>query len=74
MTTAEEVLLSKSREQGLKQLSMILNKWMLEIGMFTTCLNCCNWDDKNEMCMKFKQRPPAKIIVVGCSEHTDIPF
>lgn len=28
-----------------------------------------------ETCSKFKVRPPARVIVCGCSEHTDdIPF
>ena len=62
--------LSPSRESALKELI----QGMMNDGWFTTCTNCCDWNDKTEMCMKFKVRPPAKVIVVGCEQHSDIPF
>lgn len=43
-------------------------------GAFDNCTTCMYWDDKNEMCEKFKQRPPAKVIVHGCEFHDVIPF
>lgn len=74
INNAARILGNQVREEALKDLSSIFTKWMMEMGMFNTCLNCGHWQDNPEMCLKFKQRPPAKIIVVGCSEHTDIPF
>ena len=62
--------LSPSRESNLKQLVQAL----MDDGWLTTCTNCCDWDEPKEMCMKFKVRPPAKVIVVGCEHHSDIPF
>lgn len=41
-----------------------------------SCPNCLYWASGSEMCSKFNQRPPAKVIVRGC-EHFDedeIPF
>lgn len=41
-----------------------------------SCPNCMHWNIEEEFCTKFKQRPPAKVIVRGC-EHFDedeIPF
>jgi hypothetical protein len=41
------------------------------------CLNCDFWSENNDLgpCLKFKARPPATTIVVGCPEWCDeIPF
>lgn len=38
------------------------------------CLKCIAWDHKMEMCEKYKQRPPIKVMVEGCSEFDNIPF
>lgn len=73
-TKAEIILQSKSREAGLADLSKIITDWMMEIGMFQSCINCCDWNNDKEMCVKFKMRPPAKVIVSGCEFHSDIPF
>ena len=41
-----------------------------------TCLNCRHFDEPNEACMKYdNQRPPARIIALGCDGHEDtVPF
>lgn len=40
-----------------------------------TCIRCCHFDEQAEHCLKFKQRPPARIIVLGCGEfEEEIPF
>ena len=33
------------------------------------CLNCINYDSKNEVCLLYKQRPPVTVIVTGCAKH-----
>lgn len=43
-------------------------------GYLENCTTCCNWDETKEICNKFKQRPPAKIIVHGCEYHELVPF
>ncbi len=43
-------------------------------GVFRNCTNCANWIDNKEICNKFKERPPVKIIVKGCEFYDDIPF
>lgn len=43
-----------------------------------SCVNCENWEDSAEMCMKYRARPPAKVIAFGCIDwfnlNDDIPF
>ena len=43
-----------------------------------TCLNCLNWEQQSDeiyICKKFNLKPPPRIIINGCEEHSDIiPF
>jgi hypothetical protein len=41
-----------------------------------TCLTCDHFrEHKGEVCAKFNQRPPAKIIAFGCEHYeNEIPF
>lgn len=40
-----------------------------------TCITCENFDHDTEICRLANQRPPAKIIVLGCDKWADdIPF
>jgi len=71
---AELILTDKIRLEAMKNLSSLLTDYMMDIGMFRTCLNCAYWNEKNETCQYYKQKPPAKVIVCGCETHTDIPF
>lgn len=43
-------------------------------GYLDNCTTCMHWNETKEMCNKFNQRPPAKVIVQGCLEHQLIPF
>ncbi len=38
------------------------------------CTKCFHWQDNPELCTLFKQRPPAKVIVVGCDHYDYVPF
>lgn len=52
-----------------------MHKKMVKNFLLSSCINCINWDNKPEECVKFKQRPPAEVIVLGCAEwEQDIPF
>jgi hypothetical protein len=52
-----------------------LSEYLMDNGYFRNCLNCKEWNEVSELCTKYLQRPPAKVIVTGCSEHSDlIPF
>lgn len=73
-TDTELVLHDNIRQEAMKNLASIISDFLMEKGFFTTCLNCAYWNRENEMCNYYKQRPPAKVIVVGCETHTDIPF
>ena len=71
---AELILTDQVRHEGMKKLGFIFTEFLMEKGLFTTCLNCSYWNKEKEICSYYKQRPPAKVIVIGCETHTDIPF
>lgn len=72
--TAQEILKFGNRQDLLNNLALGFTAYMMEQGYFSTCLNCHHWNDKKEICGKWNARPPAKVIVSGCDDHTDIPF
>lgn len=72
--SAEEALRLNNRHDLLNILGLNFTNYLFEQGWFTTCLNCHYWNKEQDICGKFNQRPPAKIIISGCEEHTDIPF
>lgn len=46
-------------------------------GSTKSCINCSHFDEKTELCVKFQQRPPARVIALACPEYEDcdeIPF
>ena len=74
MRNANEILRTTNRQDLLNFLALNFTSYLMEQGYFSTCLNCHHWQSETEICGKFNQRPPAKIIVSGCEEHTDVPF
>lgn len=40
----------------------------------TNCYECGFFDRDKEVCIKYRARPPIRIIVYGCDEFCDIPF
>ena len=44
---------------------------------FQSCLNCKAFSEEKELCLKYNQRPPVRVIVFGCNSYediSDIPF
>lgn len=39
---------------------------------FQSCINCKNFNEPDEICILYSKRPPAKVIVFGCSSYDDI--
>lgn len=80
MTDAERILTDTCRKDAMTKLALILAGNMDDMGMFRTCLNCEHWIEGTphniqQICGKYKVRPPTKIIVCGCDDHSDnIPF
>lgn len=79
-TDAERILGDNTRDTAMKDLAKAMVNWLLEQGMFRTCYNCEHWlegppDNRLQKCGKFNIRPPTKVIVCGCDQHTDnIPY
>lgn len=80
-----EKLRTESRQNLLDALAHGFVDWAFDQGLFRSCLNCADWEGEHapgvtlkyppEWCRKFNARPPAKVIVTGCPEHSDnIPF
>lgn len=71
--TPKEILENRKARRA-EYVDTLIEK-MEDLGVFRSCLTCDFWEQTNEICGMFKQRPPARIIVLGCSEHSDeIPF
>lgn len=46
-------------------------------GLVSSCLSCDHFNESAELCVKFGQRPPARIIAFACESYSDndrIPF
>lgn len=44
-------------------------------SMTKTCLTCDHFNEPQEQCTLYKQRPPAKIIAFGCPSYVnEVPF
>ena len=80
MTEAERILSDTTRKDAMSKLALILANYMDEMGMFKSCYNCEHWlegppYDRLQICGKHKMRPPTRIIVSGCDDHSDnLPF
>ena len=60
--------------------SRLYNSVILEIEkecVYCSCINCINFKEQQELCGLVNQRPPAKVIALGCDSWEDkdeIPF
>lgn len=55
----------------------VLERLFSRSDVLASCLTCQYWDERTELCDKFKARPPAHIIVNACPDYFDnneIPF
>lgn len=41
-------------------------------GILESCISCEYFHEKSEICKKYHQKPPARIIAFGCSSYSDI--
>jgi hypothetical protein len=40
--------------------------------IYTSCVNCLNFRERDEICILANMRPPARVIVFGCPQWEDI--
>jgi hypothetical protein len=52
----------------------LIHRFMVDRYAVSTCLNCTNFNEKEELCKKASSRPPAEVLVYGCEAWDDIPF
>ena len=57
-----------------QRLAELLVERLKAEGYLNNCCTCHYWNDDKQICDKFKERPPAKVIVCGCEFHEEIPF
>lgn len=77
-----DMLRKGQRYDLLHELVTAVARQLDDAGLFRSCLNCDHWindEDKRtelrETCDLYHARPPARIIITGCSSHSDtIPF
>lgn len=46
-------------------------------GLTSSCLSCSFFREPTELCNRYNQRPPARVIAFGCKDYLDndeIPF
>ena len=41
-------------------------------GILESCISCKNFHEQSEICKKYRQKPPARVIAFGCKEYDDI--
>lgn len=64
-----------SDSQTVAEARKVVQELCTKVQAWQCCLNCINWNARDETCAKFGARPPATIIVHGCRDHeNDIPF
>ena len=79
-TDAERILTDKTRLDAMNKLALYVGNFLFDNGFFRNCNNCEHWvegppHNRQQICGKFKMRPPTDVIVSGCPEHSDqIPF
>lgn len=62
-------------------LNLVIDAYLREAGnngIQKSCLSCKHFaEQKGEVCLKFNQRPPARVLVLSCQHYeddNDIPF
>jgi hypothetical protein len=60
-----------------------LRDWLIdairafEPELVRSCMTCASFRESDEQCVKFKARPPARVIAYGCKDYfneAEIPF
>lgn len=41
--------------------------------LYRSCLTCTNFDEPSEICILYQQRPPARVIAMGCESYLEEP-
>ena len=62
---------TKIREISLKEVLAEITTRINRVDLYRSCLTCTVWQSKEEMCGKWKQRPPAEVIANGCDDYFD---
>ena len=68
----------QTRQDAINQLTSELCKQVVDIldHNLRSCMNCENFRENTETCMKYAMRPPAKIIAKACPDwlYSAVPF
>ena len=71
----------QTRSEALNEIAKVITETIINVldKNLRSCLNCNYFSVEKEMCWKYNQRPPAKVIAKGCDawieyDGSDIPF
>lgn len=64
-----------NERQALQAKRIDFQKQIITHQVWSSCLNCEEWDKKQELCGLFKAKPPLEVVVHGCPQwYGEIPF
>lgn len=70
--TTGEVL---TQDVASKHIHMMSQENTVDTLRWTCCANCRKFDPAHDVCGRWKARPPAKVMAIGCLEwEPDLPF
>lgn len=72
--TDSKVLLDKDIASSIQAVAKAVAKAVVDGRR--CCIHCVHFDEASEMCALAQQRPPARVIALGCDAfiEDDIPF
>lgn len=67
--------MNTNERQALQAKRIDFQKQIIVQQVWSSCLNCEEWDKETELCGQFKAKPPLEVIVHGCPQwYGEIPF
>lgn len=51
-----------------------LHEYLIDHRACASCITCFHFNEETEVCALAVQRPPAKVLVVGCQNWDGAPF
>ena len=67
--------MNTNEQRALQAKRIDFQKQIITHQVWSSCLNCEEWDKEAEHCGQFRAKPPLEVIVHGCLQwYGEIPF